>query len=62
MTEHDYSIVHNDEDQYAIWPAFRSVPPGWQSVGEPASRETCLAKIDSLWTDMRPRSLRELQH
>ncbi len=34
------------------------VPAGWEPVGEPASREDCLARIDELWTDMRPASLR----
>ncbi len=60
MTDSDdrYVIVRNDEEQYSIWRSDRSVPAGWDSVGEPASREDCLARIGELWTDMRPASLR----
>jgi MbtH protein len=53
-----YNVVRNDEDQYSVWPAYRPVPAGWTTVGEPADRETCLERIEALWTDMRPRSLR----
>ena len=53
-----YLIVMNDEEQYSIWPAGRTVPDGWRVVGEPADKAACLAKIEELWTDMRPLSLR----
>lgn len=53
-----YNVVRNDEDQYSVWPAYRPVPAGWKKVGEAADRETCLERIEELWTDMRPRSLR----
>jgi MbtH protein len=60
MTDTDemYVIVRNDEEQYSIWRSGRAVPAGWETVGEPASREDCLARIGELWTDMRPASLR----
>jgi MbtH protein len=54
-----YRIVVNDEEQYSIWPADRDLPGGWSAVGEPAGKQACLARIDELWTDMRPRSVRE---
>ncbi|MEV7046687.1 MbtH family NRPS accessory protein [Amycolatopsis sp. NPDC051061] len=54
-----FTVVRNDEDQYSIWPAGRALPPGWLSAGVTGSREECLAHIDTVWTDMRPRSLRE---
>ncbi len=54
-----FTVVRNDEDQYSIWPAGRDLPPGWLSVGVTGSREECLAHIDTVWTDMRPRTLRE---
>ena len=54
-----YKVVVNHEEQYSIWPTFKPVPNGWSSVGEPASREHCLETISKLWTDMRPKSLRE---
>ena len=54
-----YLVVVNDEEQYSIWPAERDLPPGWQQVGEPGSRDACLDHIEEIWTDMRPKSLRE---
>ena len=53
-----YLVVVNHEEQYSIWPARRELPSGWTSIGEPASKETCLRKIEEVWTDMRPASLR----
>jgi len=54
-----YQVVLNDEEQYSIWPADRELPPGWRTDGTTGSREHCLAHVDAVWTDMRPRSLRE---
>ncbi|GAA3013300.1 MbtH family protein [Actinokineospora diospyrosa] len=53
-----YLVVVNHEEQYSIWPSARPVPPGWAPVGDPAEEEACLRRIDELWTDMRPLSLR----
>ncbi|GGX87739.1 MbtH family NRPS accessory protein [Massilia dura] len=53
-----FNVVRNEEEQYSVWPAWRPVPAGWTTVGEPASREACLERIETLWTDMRPLSLR----
>jgi MbtH protein len=61
MVEHEFNVVRNHEDQYSLWPTFRSLPAGWEAVGEAADRAACLARIEALWTDMRPRSLREQQ-
>lgn len=55
----DCTVVVNHEDQYSIWPVDRELPPGWTTVGNPRTREECLAYIKEVWTDMRPRSLRE---
>jgi MbtH protein len=54
-----FTVVLNDEDQYSIWPADRENPLGWRSAGTSGSKESCLAYITTVWTDMRPRSLRE---
>ena len=54
-----YTVVVNDEEQYSIWPVHRPLPAGWTSDGTSGTREQCLAHIDIVWTDMRPRSLRE---
>jgi uncharacterized protein YbdZ (MbtH family) len=54
-----YVVVINHEDQYSIWSEGREVPPGWRATGMAGTKEECLAHIDEVWTDMRPRSLRE---
>jgi MbtH protein len=54
-----YTVVINDEEQYSIWRLGRDVPPGWREVGKSGPKDECLAYIDEVWTDMRPRSLRE---
>ena len=54
----DYSVVVNHEDQYSIWPADLDIPAGWHGVGVTGPKADCLAHIETVWTDMRPRSLR----
>ena len=53
-----YRILVNQEEQYSIWPAQHALPLGWEAVGEAGTREACLARIEELWTDMRPLSLK----
>ncbi len=53
-----FSVVFNDEEQYSIWPADRELPAGWTADGFTGPEDECLAHIDEVWTDMRPRSLR----
>ncbi|HTJ69405.1 MAG TPA: MbtH family NRPS accessory protein [Actinospica sp.] len=53
-----YSVVANDEEQYSIWAAGRSLPAGWHEVGKTGSKSECLDYIGEVWTDMRPKSLR----
>jgi len=61
MSEDDrtYRVVHNDEEQYSIWWADRELPAGWHAEGFAGTRDECVAHINEVWTDMRPRSLRE---
>jgi MbtH protein len=54
-----YKVVLNDEEQYSIWPAERDNAPGWRDAGKTGSKAECLAWIDEVWTDMRPKSLRQ---
>jgi MbtH protein len=54
-----YKVVVNDEDQYSIWPVRQPNPLGWRDVGVSGPKAVCLAHIDEVWVDMRPRSLRE---
>ena len=53
-----YSVVVNEEGQYSLWPVDGARLRGWATVGTPKSRSQCLSDIETLWTDMRPVSLR----
>lgn len=52
-----FCVLINHEGQYSLWPTFRDIPQGWQSVGPQGDRTACLEWIETHWTDMRPRSL-----
>jgi MbtH protein len=54
-----YMVVVNDEEQYSIWWADRAIPDGWKPVGKTGSKSGCLAHIETIWTNMRPLSLRK---
>lgn len=54
----DTIVVVNDEEQYSLWPVGRDLPPGWRAEGFRGTRAACLSHIESVWTDMRPLSLR----
>ena len=54
-----YTAVMNHEEQYSIWPADRELPLGWTAVGTPGLKAQVLAYIEEVWTDMRPKSLRD---
>jgi len=55
----EFKVVVNDEAQYSIWPAYKTVPDGWKETGKRGLKEDCLANIQEVWTDMRPLSLRQ---
>jgi MbtH protein len=57
-TERTYQVVVNDEEQYSIWPVERDIPAGWHDEGTSGSEDACIAHIERVWVDMRPRSLR----
>ncbi|MDN5871424.1 MAG: MbtH family NRPS accessory protein [Nitrococcus sp.] len=54
-----FEVVINPEEQYSIWPQYKALPLGWQKVGVAGSKQDCLEHIDRVWTDMRPKSLRD---
>ena len=54
-----YTAVVNHEEQYSIWPADRELPLGWTAAGKQGTKAEVLAYIEEVWTDMRPKSLRE---
>lgn len=57
--EQEYYVVRNIEEQYSVWPTFKEIPNGWESVGEPRVKSKCLEYVKEVWTDMRPLSLRK---
>lgn len=59
--EEIFEVVINIEDQYSIWPQWKKVPHGWSAIGKSGSKAECLAYIKEMWTDMRPRSLKEAE-
>jgi len=53
-----FSVVINHEGQYSIWPIGKEIPRGWQKEGMVGSKTQCRDYINSLWTDIRPQSIR----
>jgi len=53
-----FVVVVNDEEQYSIWPDGREIPLGWRAEGTSGTKDECLAHVEKVWTDMRPKSLR----
>jgi MbtH protein len=54
-----FMVVVNDQEQYAIWPAGCDLPAGWRSEGTHGDEQECVRRVEAVWTDMRPRDLRE---
>jgi MbtH protein len=57
-TEPRHLVVVNHEEQYSVWPALLPLPAGWRPAGFEGTREQALAHIETVWTDLRPLSLR----
>lgn len=54
-----FLVLINDEEQYSLWPKGKEIPPGWRAVGKEGPESECASYVDSVWTDMRPLSLRK---
>jgi MbtH protein len=57
--ERSWRVVVNAEEQYSVWPAERDIPGGWSAAGFEGSEEACLDHIQAVWSDIRPKSLRD---
>jgi MbtH protein len=55
--DHSFFVLVNDEGQHSLWPAFATIPDGWQAVFGEQSRQACLDYVEEHWVDMRPKSL-----
>ncbi|MFB9710316.1 MULTISPECIES: MbtH family protein [Streptosporangium] len=51
-------MVVNDEEQYSVWRSGKQIPAGWHGEGFTGTKDECLEHINEVWTDMRPRSVR----
>lgn len=54
-----FRVVVNHEEQYSIWPEYKEIPGGWREGGKTGTKKECLDYIETVWTDMRPLSLRQ---
>ena len=54
-----YIVLINEEEQYSLWLKDKKIPAGWKSVGKEGTKAECVSYVDSVWTDMRPLSLRK---
>ncbi|MEJ2853302.1 MULTISPECIES: MbtH family protein [unclassified Saccharothrix] len=59
MGESVHRVVVNDVGQYAIQLASADLPAGWSDGGGTGTKAECLARVDGVWTDMRPAAVRE---
>jgi MbtH protein len=53
-----YIVLVNEEEQYSLWLAELQIPGGWRATGKAGTKQECLDYVRSVWTDMRPLSLR----
>ena len=53
-----FQVLVNDEEQHSLFPAELPVPGGWRPAGCTGTEAECVAFVDRVWTDMRPRSAR----
>ncbi|MDD2058578.1 MbtH family protein [Pseudomonas sp. GD03860] len=54
-----FKVLVNAEEQYSLWPDYKALPAGWREAGKSGSKQDCLDYIETVWTDMRPLSLRQ---
>ena len=55
----EYICLINEEEQYQIWFAWKEIQLGWNQVGSKGIKEEVLKYVKEVWTDMRPKSLRD---
>jgi MbtH protein len=53
-----FVVVVNDEEQFSIFPRDLPCPQGWKTTEFSGTKEMCLEHISKIWTDMRPKSVR----
>jgi MbtH protein len=54
-----HRVLHNEDGQYSLWPLRKTAPVGWQDAGIAGTRAECMGRVREVWTDLRPRRLRD---
>nr|BEK63395.1 hypothetical protein KPHV_06220 [Kitasatospora purpeofusca] len=49
-----WTVLVNDEQQPALYPADRPAPAGWHPTGFTGTEESCAAHVDANRPDLRP--------
>lgn len=52
-------VVRSRGGEYAIWPADRENPLGWNDAGKAGDRPSCEEYIAKAWDDLRSLGVRE---
>lgn len=47
----EWQVVVNQRGQYALWPAWRELPAGWQACGVAGDKDECLDAVRRLWPE-----------
>ncbi len=55
---HLFLVLTNGQQQYSLWPAFATVPDGWERRFGPGQRAACVEHIETHWVDLRPLAAR----
>lgn len=50
----DFLVLVNAQRKHSLWPNFKTIPEGWESVFGPSSRDACVDYVETHWTDIRP--------
>jgi MbtH protein len=54
----EYVVVKNAEEQHSILLAHKEIPAGWTAEGTRGTKAECLARIETVWPDITPLSVR----
>jgi len=54
-----FRVLVNHEEQYSLWPDYKTIPGGWRDSGFLGKKPECMEYVNKHWKDMRPLSLRK---
>src|SRR3954452_7270718 len=50
-----FRVLTNASGRHALWPAHRTLPPGWRESLSPRPKAQCLDHLRGAWTDLAVR-------